>query len=183
MKLLYLFKRFIRLLYEKILVGIILQGKKTITLRDMISRDAINVGVDASDWEDAVRKAGELLVKIGAAEPRYIDAMIKTVKEMGPYIVITKGIAFPHGRPDEGAIRPAIVIIKLRKPINFGNPDNDPVKLLIAFTASDDNSHVKAISQLAEVLMNEKNVEALLRANTVDEIYQVFTAALNNINN
>ncbi|MHA1616640.1 MAG: PTS sugar transporter subunit IIA [Candidatus Njordarchaeales archaeon] len=144
----------------------------------MISKEAIKTDVPAKDWKEAVRVAGELLVKVGAAEPRYVDAMIKTVMEMGPYIVITKGIAFPHARPSEGAKKPAIAIVKLKNPVNFGNPDNDPVHLIIAFTASDDKTHVTALSQLAKVLMDEKNVKALLQARSVDEIYEIFEKAL-----
>jgi len=151
---------------------------KELTLRDMLYKDAIKAGVEAKDWKDAVRKVGELLVKIGAAEQRYIDAMIKTVLEMGPYIVITKGVAFPHARPSEGAIKPAIAIIKLSKPVEFGNPDNDPVEMVIAFTASDDKTHVKALSELAEFLMNEDNLNALFAAKTSNEIYEIFKKAM-----
>lgn len=50
-----------------------------------------------------MRIGGELLEKSGAIEPRYIDAMINTVKEIGPYIVIAPGIAMPHARPEAGA--------------------------------------------------------------------------------
>ena len=34
----------------------------------------------------------------------YVDGIIASVKELGPYIVIADGIAMPHTRPEQGAI-------------------------------------------------------------------------------
>jgi len=151
---------------------------KEFSLLDLLRKEAIAVDVTATDWKDAVVKIGEILVKIGAAEPRYTDAMIKTVEEMGPYIVITKGIALPHARPEEGAKKPALALIKLKEPINFGNPENDPVDIVIGFTATDERSHVKAIAQLAKFLQKEENIRKLRQAKSVDEIYQHIKKAL-----
>ncbi len=144
----------------------------------MLKREAIVIDVLVSDWKEAVREIGEVLVKMNAVEPRYIDAMIKTVLEMGPYIVMAKGIALPHARPEDGAKKPALAIVKLKKPVEFGNPDNDPVEILIAFATPDNKSHVKALSQLAKILMEEKNIEKIKNARTSDEIYEVFEKAL-----
>ncbi len=156
-------------------------SEKTLSLMDMLKREAIRVGVKATDWKDAVRKIGELLVEIGAAEPRYTEAMIKTVIEMGPYIVIAKGIALPHARPEEGAKKPALAVMKLATPVEFGNPDNDPVDILIALVATDNKSHVKALAQLAKILMKPQNIEKIRNAKTPDEVYDVFVNALREI--
>lgn len=148
------------------------------SLLDLLKKEAIALDVVASDWKDAVIKVGEILVKIDAAEPKYIEAMIKTVEEMDPYIVITKGIALPHARPEEGAKKPALALIRLRNPINFGNPDNDPVGIVIAFTATDKRSHVKALAQLAKFLQKEENIKKLRETKTVDKLYQYIKEAL-----
>mgnify|MGYP000138420340 CR=1 FL=1 len=148
-------------------------GRREIDLLQMVRREGIKVGIEAKDWKDAIVKTGELMVKIGVAKPEYIDAMIKTVEEMGPYIVITKHIALPHARPEEGALEPALVFVKLKKPIEFGNPDNDPVKLLIGLVATDSRSHTKALAQLAKLLMQEEFTKRLLEAESEDEIYNL----------
>ena len=157
-----------------------MEGKE-LGLLDLLKKEAIVLDVPVKNWKDAVVKAGEILVKIGAAEPRYIDAMIKTVEEMGPYIVITKGIALPHARPEEGAKKPALVLMRLETPVEFGNPDNDPVDIVIAFTATDEKSHVKALSQLAQFLQEEENIRKIREARNVEELYSSILNALKNL--
>ena len=56
----------------------------------------IQINVEASDWEDAIRKSTKVLVTNNKVSKEYIDGMIQTTKESGPYIVITKHVALPH---------------------------------------------------------------------------------------
>lgn len=142
-------------------------------LSELLTKDTIKVNVEAADWKDAVRKGGEVLVENGLVEPRFIDAMIKMVKEMGPYIVIVPGIAMPHARPDEGVIKLGMSLIKLATPINFGNKENDPVKVVISLGAIDNYSHTKALSTLVDLLNDKERVEALKNADTVEEILEL----------
>ena len=39
-----------------------------------------------------------MLVEQGCAKQSYVDGIIASVKELGPYIVIADGIAMPHTR-------------------------------------------------------------------------------------
>ena len=97
-------------------------------LKDLVSEKLIKLQIEASDWEDAVRKAAQPLVDEGKVKTSYVDDIIKGVKEMGPYIVLTKHVALPHARPESGALESAIGIATLKTPVEFGNEDNDPVK-------------------------------------------------------
>ena len=71
-------------------------------IQDVLTRDTVRVRVEAGSWEEAVRAAGDLLYRKGAVEKRYIDNMIRIVKEIGPYIVLLKGVALAHARPEHG---------------------------------------------------------------------------------
>lgn len=71
-------------------------------LEELLTEKTIKLNVEAKDWEEAVRKGGAILVENDLAEPRYVDAMVKLVKENGPYIVIAPDIAMPHARPEDG---------------------------------------------------------------------------------
>ena len=53
------------------------------------------------------------MVKNGTIEERYIDGMIETVKNLGPYIVIAPGVALPHARPEDGVIEPSMSLVTL----------------------------------------------------------------------
>ena len=61
-----------------------MQSNDVNPLIEMIYSDTILLDVEVKDWEEAVRVSGELLVKTGFVEERYIDAMIDTVKSIGP---------------------------------------------------------------------------------------------------
>lgn len=130
-------------------------------LSELLTKDTIKVNVDAADWKEAVRKGGEILVENGSVEPRFVDAMIQTVKEMGPYIVIVPGIALPHARPSDGAIKLGMSLIKLSHPVNFGNKENDPVSVVISLGAVDNYSHSKALATLVDLFNDKEKVKIL----------------------
>lgn len=74
--------------------------------------DMIIVNAVASDWREAVILAGKLLVKNGKAEGMYIDATIRTVEELEPYSVIAPGVAIPHAKLEDGAVKPGFSIFR-----------------------------------------------------------------------
>jgi len=68
-------------------------------LENILTEKAIRLKARAVDWQEAVRMGGELLVNAGFAKSSYIEAMVETVKLLGPYSVIALGTAMPHARP------------------------------------------------------------------------------------
>ncbi|MBP2072433.1 BglG family transcription antiterminator [Thermoanaerobacterium butyriciformans] len=145
-------------------------------LKDLLTEKTIRLNVEVKDWEEAVRIGGELLEKEGAIEHRYIDAMIDSVKEIGPYIVIAPGIAMPHARPESGAKKIGMSLITLKNPVNFGNKENDPVKIVVCLCAVDHSSHLKALSELVELLGDDEKVQKIKFA---DDIYDVVNLIIN----
>lgn len=144
-----------------------------IELDDVVQPDSVELGVEVGDWREAVRRSGALLVRSGAAEERYIDAMVRTVDEMGPYAVLAPGIAIPHARPEDGAVDVGIGVLTLSTPVEFGAGDNDPVDLVFPFCTPDSKKHTAALQALANFLEEEENVERLREASTTDEVIQL----------
>ena len=142
-------------------------------LTDLLRPNLIAVNVHVRDWHEAVRAAGRLLVEDGAIEPRFVDAMIEVVKEFGPYIVLAPGFAMPHAKAEAGCIKTSLSLITLAEPIEFGNPENDPVCVVAALAAVDHGSHIEALSQLADVLVNESVVDEWAKAKSTDEILKI----------
>ena len=135
--------------------------------------EGIGIKVEAKNWEDAIRKGGQLLMRTGSIEEQYIDAMVDTVREMGSYIVMAKGVAMPHARPEKGAVKLGMSIMTLQDPIEFGNEENDPVHLVISFSTVDDKGHLEFLSQLAEVLDDETTIDKLVQASSKGEIIDI----------
>ena len=142
-------------------------------LSAMLTAQRVRANVTVSDWQEAVRAVGKLLVSSRGVEERYVEAMIETVRELGPYIVIAPGIALPHAAPDAGVIEPSLALITLNPPVEFGNPDNDPVSLVIAFASPDKSTHMQALRELAMILSDAGNCERLKSARTEAEILRV----------
>ncbi|WP_165495400.1 PTS sugar transporter subunit IIA [Actinomadura roseirufa] len=109
-------------------------------------------GVAAGDWREAVRAAAAALVAAGAAGEGYPEACVRVVEANGPYIVLTKGLALVHARPEDGGLAVGVGVTRLAEPVEFGHPENDPVDLLLAFCTPDPDAHVGTLAALARAL-------------------------------
>lgn len=139
-------------------------------LNDLLIKETILTNVSVKNWEDAVREGGRLLLNEGYIESEYIQAMINSVKELGPYVVIAPNIAMPHARPNESVNKVGISLITLKEPVEFGHEENDPVKIVICLAAINHSSHLKALSELVNYLNNKEFVELLKNEQSVDKI-------------
>lgn len=139
-------------------------------LSELLSPSTILLDADAADWREAIRRSGELLVSTGATDPAYTEAMIRTVEEHGPYIVIAPGFALAHSRPDESVHRTGMSFVRLAEPIAFGNAANDPVTLVMALAAADSSAHREALAALAGVLADPARRSLLDAARTREDV-------------
>ena len=142
-------------------------------LANMLTEDTVALGVSVDSWQGAVLAVGKLLVESGSVEPRYVPAMVQMVEEIGPYIVITPGVALPHARPQDGVKSPCMALITLSTPVNFGNEHNDPVWLVVGFGAPDNRGHLEALRDLARLLEDTERLEKLRVAASVDEVRKI----------
>lgn len=144
-------------------------------LADLLPAEAILLDSEASDWQEAIRRAGELLEHTGVADERYTAAMIDTVVEHGPYIVLSPGFALAHARPDSSVARTGLSWVRLAEPVSFGHPENDPVRLVVALAAVDDAAHTSAMAELAGVLADAHQQAQLEAAGTPEQLRAVLT--------
>lgn len=145
-----------------------------IEAKKLIRENLVAVDVEVDDWQEAIRAAGNLMVADGAVEERFVDAMIRVATEFGPYIVVAPGIALPHARPEDGVIEASIAIVRLKTPVNFGNEDNDPVYLVVALAAVDQEQHIDGLRQLALVLGDDDKIIAIKEATTREGLLDIF---------
>jgi PTS system ascorbate-specific IIA component len=154
-------------------------------LRDSLNEKTMLLKVSAGDWEEAVVIGGQLLVDVGAVEPRYIDAIIRFTREYGPYYVIAPGLAMPHARPEDGVLETCFSLVTLKEPVEFGNKNNDPVDVLIFLSAVDNTSHIEAIKQVVTLFSNQQNFEKIRKAAHYSEVLELLEemGATENITN
>lgn len=142
-------------------------------LHHLLSVDHIQLGIEAADWKDAIRKAAEPLLDRNAIQASYIEAMIHSVEENGPYIVFVPGFAMPHESPDTGALKTDLQLIRLKTPVNFDHDENDPVRYVCCLSAIDHNTHLKAFFNLVSMLQNPQFLPDLDKAQTPEAILRV----------
>ena len=140
-------------------------------LSEVTNESLIRLNIEAVNWKDAIRKSANPLVKNGYATENYVNGMIKTTEESGPYIVISKGVALPHARPELGAKKIGITVTTLKTPINFGNKSNDPVQFIFALCAVDNKSHLKAMSELVNFISDQNFLKSLVKETRPVNVY------------
>ncbi len=135
-------------------------------LRQLLTKDHIICLPSAADWESAVRLATRPLLSSGAVSEAYVDAMVRSVRENGAYIVVDDGLALPHARPEDGAAALGLSMLILQKPVDMLG---ESVSVLVALSAVDDASHIDAMRDLAELVWNGCNAKTLAAAKSPEE--------------
>ena len=116
-------------------------------------------------------------MQAGSIKPGYIDKMIRSVKELGPYIVIMPGFALAHAAPCEDVIKSDIALITLKNPVCFESP-NDPVSVVLCLGCTDSSSHLDMLSAIAELLMEEERIPEIAKAGSTKEVIEVLTGGI-----
>lgn len=131
--------------------------------------------VDSVDtWEEAVALSAQPLLEGGQIKQSYIDGMIESVKEYGPYIVIAPNIALPHARPELGSVKIGYSIMKIKQPVSFTEDGKNDASLFIALSCVDSERHIQMLQDIVMILSDSEKHDALFAANTKDEILALF---------
>ncbi|RNM29433.1 PRD domain-containing protein [Absicoccus porci] len=143
---------------------------------DYILKDSILLDYHAKDWEDAIRKSGELLVNVGAVDDRYVKGMIQMIYDNGgveeSYIAISENAIMPHADPDQGAIRDAMSFVRLDQPISFGT---QTVKYVVAISVLGAESVNNFVFTLINIFQDDRMLNILDTIDSVDEMFAFIT--------
>lgn len=131
-------------------------------LKEVLKKHYVLLNQTCDDWEKAIETVSKPLLEDKVITPEYQDAMVNSVIENGPYIVIGKHIALAHARPEEGANELGVSIATLKPNVNFGNEINDPVKIIFCLSATDSFSHLNIMKSIVSLVRNQEKVEKLL---------------------
>lgn len=128
---------------------------------DIVSPETVQLNAPSTSKKEAIRQAGELLVKAGRVAPAYVDGMLAREETMSTYI--GNGVAIPHGQFEDRELihSTGISVVQFPDGVEW-NPD-EVAYLVIGIAASADE-HVGVLSNLAEALEEEESAEELVRA-------------------
>jgi phosphocarrier protein FPr len=133
----------------------------------ILSKDRISLQASAADTVDAIRKAGELLVRTSCVLPEYVDGML--TREQSMSTSLGNGVAIPHGMDTNRnhVLQTGISILQLSEGVEWD--EGDKVFMVIGIAASSDE-HVGVLANLAEVVDDEETLAELLKTDDPDVV-------------
>lgn len=133
-----------------------------------------------ASWEEAIYESCRKLKENGYITDQYIEEIIASVKEHGPYIVIVPQVAMPHAQAtSEGVLGTAISFTKFKEPVVFYDQEFDedkPATLFFTLAAKNPDEHLGNITNLMALLGEEGMIEKLLETQTLEDFEQLLEA-------
>lgn len=127
------------------------------------------LGLQADNKADAIRFAGEQLVKAGFVEPSYVDAMFAREEMVSTYL--GEGLAVPHGTSDakDSVIKTGIVVCQYPNGVRFTDEEDGVAKLVVGIAAKG-NDHIQILSAITNSLDDEEAMKTLTSTNDVEKV-------------
>ncbi|MFU9137653.1 PTS mannitol transporter subunit IICBA [Erwinia tasmaniensis] len=139
-----------------------------------LSASNVFLGNHASNKEQAIRFAGEQLVKGGYVEPEYVEAMLDREKLTPTYL--GESIAVPHGTIEakDRVLKTGVVFCQYPDGVQFGEEDDDIARLVIGIAARN-NEHIQVITSLTNALDDESVIATLTTTSSVQEVLDLLS--------
>ncbi len=128
-------------------------------LKELLTADRIRKVKKVNDWREAIRLAAKPLLEDGSIEKLYIDDMIKSLNEHGPYIVLADRFALPHASSKKGVNKLSMSLLVVEEEVDLLGK---PVNIFMVLAAIDNNSHIRALASLSEMLYDSSNIDAII---------------------
>ena len=140
-------------------------------MSEILTPETIELKASLGSQEEAIRRAGTLLVENGHVEERYIDSMFEREKSVSTFM--GNAVAIPHGTGDskQWVTRSGLSIITVPEGVEYG--DGNLARLVIGIAGKGDE-HLEILSRIATVCEDEDNVEQIVRAETKEELLAFF---------
>lgn len=139
--------------------------------KEVINKNGIRLNQSPVPKEDAIRAAGELLVKQGCVEESYVDAMIERERLVSTYMGM--GLAIPHGTSEakNSVKKTGIVLLQYPEGVDFGK---EKAQLIFGIAGIGDE-HLDLLAKICEAVEDEEVMEKMKTTDDVDWILEKLT--------
>ena len=136
---------------------------------EVLTAEAVLLGGTATTRDDAIDEAGRLLVAVGAVDESYVAAMHE--RETSVSTFMGNGLAIPHGTNEAKSLirHTAISVVRYAQPIDW---KGQPAEFVVGIAGAGDD-HLTVLQRLAEVFMDQGEIDRLRAAGTADEVLAV----------
>jgi phosphocarrier protein FPr len=128
---------------------------------EILTSEMVVLGARAADKADAIRQAGEVLVKAGCVAPSYVDGMLARERVMSTYV--GSGIAIPHGELADlrSVHRTGVSVLQFPEGVEWEPGER---AYLVIGLASTSDEHVEVLTNLVELLQEPEIIAQLVQA-------------------
>jgi len=134
------------------------------SLVDLIKLSHITFAKRVYSWQDMVAIASQPLIHSGAIQERYLRAMVDVIADYGFYMYMGSGVLLLHAKPTDGVNRLCMSMLKLDKPFIYDQNTLPETDIIFVLGATDDNSHLKALFQLNELIQHTEFMDSIRAA-------------------
>lgn len=137
---------------------------------EILTENNIILNANFDNKDEAIIKAGEVLVNNGYVDKLYINSMLERDRDVSVYI--GNNVAIPHGMPDSEPyiFKSGISVVQIPDGVSFGSED----AYVVIGIAGKNNTHMDILEKIALVCMEEENVEKIRMAKSKQEILNIF---------
>ena len=96
--------------------------------------------------------------------------MIESIEKLGFYVILRENLAMPHARPEDGTLGTGVSLLKLNKPVYYGN---SKVQLVFVLATKDADSHMEILMKLVELFQDDESIEKLIISQDYKEITEI----------
>jgi PTS system mannitol-specific IIC component len=139
---------------------------------DLLLRESMVLDAAGDTRDEAITRAGQLLVQAGAVDASYVDAMHAREATVSTYM--GNLLALPHGTNEaKGSVRrTALAFVRYPDGVDW---NGKPVRFVVAVAAQGDD-HLALLGRIAKVFADEEQVARLERATSTEEVLEVLGA-------
>jgi len=142
-------------------------------LRTMLKKEMIHIIDTPLDWKLAVETVGRLLYQKRHIEKEYIHTMICNIEKYGPYIIVGKGVALAHAKPNETVLSEGLSLLVAPKGIKMDTDEKKTVYLLFAFCTQGGFDYIELFNQIAAIGRNPALFSKCIQAKKTADIYHL----------
>ncbi|MES1044498.1 transcription antiterminator [Heyndrickxia oleronia] len=137
-------------------------------LGNLIPADYIQLQEESGTWRDSIKMAGKPLLENDFITNQYVNAMIRAVEELGPYMVFIPGVAIVHASSKDGVIKDGASLLVLDHPIPFGDSGKVMVQVIIVICSTKSESDL--FIHLVQILEKQDNLEMVKNSTSIQQI-------------
>ncbi len=146
------------------------KGKELYRFSELFKVEEVIFKADCSDWRKAIHLASGPLLKNHSIDDNYVNAMIRAVEELGPYMVFIPEVALTHASSQSGVLKDGMSLLTLKESIKFGDKGKEQVRIIIVLASLNPETYIDKLVKVVEILEKKSTIEKIIEADQFEDI-------------